>query len=360
MTASTIIIPKKPNIHSFLICLMLTLGWAFLVFYANLRWDQTIEKTLTLGKKAETLARSTILMDPDGMEWVLLSQKAEQDQRIRIPRWTDLDNYPHGRSVMWPSFHSLWLRGLGHVHSWITGASVETSIARASAYSNPAYLLLFSLPIAFLSMRTFGLWGALLYPVILLLLQNPKYGVRVPDHHVLHLCIAVVFLLSILRLTQHQNKRDWIFSGMILGGFYWISALSAVIITLATLLPMPLLLRGRKSTSTFHWFLWSASASCIILLCYLLDYAPHFSIHLECANPIYAALLLCGTPLIPQWIRFSQNKLQLGTIQMRMALYPLLLLSAWFFLILLNLSAWYTPSHPFLARWMTFITESTG
>lgn len=350
--------PLHRQSRSLWILLAVSCIWSLFHWAASLRYDHAIAATLILPENGLPSHRSVVVGDPDSLQWIMHSQQSAKDGRIRLPRWTTTDNHPYGRPLLWPSPHSWWLRGLGTVHSWVTGDTLDTSIAKASSLSNPTYLLLFTLPITFIALRTFGMNGFFTIPILLLLLGGGKYGVRSPDHHVLHIVLTMLFLLSVLRLNLHKHRRDWIYSGLLLGFLFWTSALSAIIILLASLIPIPLILSHPSTTLRKNWFIWSGCASFIIIASYLLDYAPHWSIHLECPNPIYAALLLAGTPLIPEWIRFCRSRASFISLQWRWIIYPGLLLAALALIILFNLPTWYTLSDAFVARWVSMIQES--
>jgi len=300
----------------------------------------------------------TVLGDPDGIAWVMYAQEAETKGLWRTPRYTYSDNYPYGRFVGWHSINTQWLRLLGHIRSWVTGEDILPAIARAAAYSNAAYLLLFSVPIGFMAVRLLSLRGAFLYPIFIQLVYNPRMGFRSPDHHLLSVVFFLLLVLALLLLAKEEKRRWLILSGLMLGVLFWISALSAVIITLGLVVGFPFLGNLGRMPRLSDLLMMNGTATVVISLTYVFEFFPDFQTHLEVVHPIYGICLLIAAFIIHQWCRFYYSGFDLKSLDVRMLLYPGLVFVGIGLLVIYNLNDWYTPSDLFLKRWMQLISES--
>ena len=357
--------PKNDRYDSkTLTVVMLSFAFALLNLFSLIQQNQATEQFLIPPQQGDALLidenRLTVIANPDGLQWVMHTQKATEEGLWRLPRWVETDNHPYGRSLLWPSLHSYWLRFLGWIIGACTGLPVGVAIAKGAVYSNTAYLLLFSIPISFLASRQFGYKGILLIPAFILLLSYPKYGLRYPDHHLLHVCLTLLYLQTLTLDDKAINLRTrFITSGTLLGLLFWTSALSAVVITAATTVAYPFLRSSRGNPIELRKLFWfTGSAAVIACLAYLWDYFPNYEIHLECVHPIYAICVLLSTFILNQWNSLVRSNYSLKRLNYRLIVYSVLGFAAIGLLILMNLTAWYTPSNLFLSRWMELISES--
>ncbi len=351
------------SFHPVFLSILTGFGFALFNLFTLIHLNTSTEQVFIPPKQAEELLidqdRLTVIASPDGMQWVMHSQKAAEENRWRLPRWTYTDNHPYGRPLLWPSLHSYWLRFLGWTFSLSTSLPISVAIAKAAVYCNPMYLLLFSIPIAWFGYKVHGIKSALYVPILALLLSNPKYGLRFPDHHLLHICLTFLFLLVLSDDKSKPNQQhQWITAGAVLGLLFWASALSAAIITIAAFLPFPFSQKKGFQPSIKNLFLLTGTASLVICVTYLWDYYPFYGIHMECVNPIYAVFLILSTFLFQQWCVIVSTGFDLKQISTRRIIYPSIISLAVVLLVIINIRDWYTPSNLFLARWMKLIGES--
>jgi len=302
--------------------------------------------------------RMTVIGDPDGVAWVIHAQEAESQGLWRSPRFTYTDNHPYGRYVGWHSINTLWLRLLGHLRAMTTGEEVLPAIARAAAYSNAAYLLLFALPVGYLAIRLWSTRGAFLYPIFILLAYNPRMGLRSPDHHMLTVLVFLVTILALLVAARSQSRKWWIITGLCQGIQFWVSPLSAVIVTVSIVVAFPFLISRQNLPDLKRLLAMNSTTAAVILLAYVYEFAPDFQNHLEIVHPIYAVCILLATFYTHQWCQFYHHKFDFKILDKRLLLYPSLVLAAVCMLVIYNLNNWYTPSNLFLKRWMHQISES--
>jgi hypothetical protein len=299
-------------------------------------WRQPAKNTAGRGAcEAFSRAQPPLMFDPDSLCWINLTQ-LQWRQGVLRPHDFPFDNTPFGRERHWSSSFSWWLLLLGGATHTVTGAPMESAIAQAAAWANPALFALFLTALTLILRRRLDAWTTGVFVVTLAALWGVEWDFAYgrPDHHGLHLMAFTGMILAAMiggmgwvresgesvneeedrrhlaRPAAWKHARRWFaVSGVCGGAGLWIGATQQCIgigalgagAALGALVCARPAVPGEEGVrfAPELWRLWARVGAAASLAFYLLEYFPdHLPMRLEINHPFFALAWLGGGELI--------------------------------------------------------------
>ncbi|MFZ4597912.1 MAG: hypothetical protein ACOYNN_04635 [Terrimicrobiaceae bacterium] len=244
--------------------------------------------------------RSVILptSSMDARWWVIHTERMIEKGEWRA-RSSDQDNFPVGRSVHWSNLPVWGLVGLSQFFPATDGQRIQ----KAAAIFGPVSLLVLVTVISLAILRAFGSLPAAVF-CIACLGSYPflhAFFAGETDHHGLVAAFSMAGVLALVAGVRESaagqgRKARWFFiaSGALGAVAFWISASSQVPVLVGMGLAAIAAAGLAKWTKNPGvpprlWTTWGATGGILVVVFYLLEYAPDiWHLRLEIIHPIYA------------------------------------------------------------------------
>jgi|GEM_PF-5049831 hypothetical protein len=306
--------------------------------------------------------RRGLIPDPDGVKWVIYTQKAWETGSLRTPRWTDADNFPTGRLVCWSSPPMWWLELTAMPLHYFGGMPMTVAIERVAPHYNTTIWIFAAATFGWICVLAFGWRGACILPLLYSSLLLTKYGIYSPDHHLWILLAAVgtlVCLAAPFAMEGRCRQKLWFVGGALFTAFgFWVSAASTAVVVAGIFLGFLFIpAKAAASVDSRNWRLYGYVASLVGIGTYLYEFLPNLSIHLETNNPVYSAALLTAGIWFWQAHEFAASGRRFDSLNARFLVYSALGFSFFLVPVVVNLPYCFSLANPYFQRWEAQISE---
>ncbi len=264
----------------------------------------------------------------DAQTWVRHSLSLLEGDGLQL-RHTAIDNAPDGREVHWNSAWAWTIAGAGWIYHLFSGASLTTSVERATVWLTPCVLLALIVALSSWATRRAGAIAGVMVAIALTCHDRIYEGFfpTYVDHHGL-LTVAVFGLmlgaimmgggwwqerraeiLPMLPVSPGGARSAAVVSAISGALGMWVSAASTLppIALVGASGLLAVVLHGRTAAEggakfdAQTWRTWGRVGAAASFVFYLLEYFPsHLGIRLEANHPLYALAWLGGGELIAE------------------------------------------------------------
>ena len=354
------IFPLRPRLMAYLLAVFFTL---FLSWMEIERVEVTEEAVPPLAPDSRiSQCRSQIIADPDGIRWVMYTQKSWDEGTIRLPHWNDGNAYNGGHTIGWSSPPMWWLKSLAYIRHVMTGREMKCAIAEVAPYYNPFLWVVAAFTLGALAVLSFGWRGAFIVPGMYAVLFFGKFGIYVPDHHlwILLLELAEFICLSAPFMSEkHDRDRIWFIAAAAFSGLgFWISAPSQTLVTIglfAGFFFMPK--ESSRKVDPVIWRYFGEITAALSIVFFFFEFYPDYQIRVELNNPVYAAGMLVAGLWFWQAHEFVNSGLNLRALNPRWLVYSALFLVLVALPMVVYLPYCFSLADPYYARWEAQIAE---